>query len=98
MCFSNFAEAFRKWPAGYYLDRQCIQPFTIEPENEHEKPLHVEKGTTCFIPVFNIQRDSKYHPDPERFDPDRFSDENKHNINPFTYIPFSVGPRNCMGL
>ncbi|KAF2888000.1 hypothetical protein ILUMI_18173, partial [Ignelater luminosus] len=90
------AEALRKWPSDFYFDRECIVPFTIEPENEHEGPLHIEKGTQCFIPILGIHRDSKYHPNPEKFDPERFSDENKHNIRPFTYMPFGMGPRNCV--
>ncbi len=40
--------------------------------------------------------DPKYFPNPERFDPERFSDENKKNIVQGSYIPFSVGPRNCV--
>lgn len=41
--------------------------------------------------------DEKYFPDPERFDPERFSDENKHSIQQGTYLPFGNGPRNCIG-
>lgn len=44
-------------------------------------------------PLFN----PKYFPEPETFNPDRFSDENKSNIVPGTYVPFGVGPRNCIG-
>lgn len=42
-------------------------------------------------------RDPKYYPDPETFDPERFSDDNKSNIEPMSYLPFGVGPRNCIG-
>jgi len=34
---------------------------------------------------------------PLKFDPERFSDENKQNILPGSYLPFGVGPRNCIG-
>ncbi|KAG5895436.1 hypothetical protein JTB14_037595 [Gonioctena quinquepunctata] len=49
------------------------------------------------IPILGFHRDPKYFPDPELFDPERFSDENKGNIDPNVYIPFGLGPRNCIG-
>lgn len=49
------------------------------------------------IPVWNFHRDPKYFPNPGKFDPDRFSEENRDKIDPDTYLPFGVGPRNCIG-
>jgi cytochrome P450 family 9 len=49
------------------------------------------------IPVWALHRDPKYFPNPSKFDPERFSEENKHNILPMTYCPFGLGPRNCIG-
>lgn len=62
-----------------------------------EKNLQLEKGDTIWIPVFGIHHDPEYYAEPEKFDPERFNDENKRNIKPYTYLPFGVGPRNCIG-
>ncbi|KAF2886918.1 hypothetical protein ILUMI_19254, partial [Ignelater luminosus] len=90
------SETLRRWPPGYHLDRECSKPFTIEPEREHKKPLHIEKGTQCLIPVFGIHRDPQYYPNPEKFDSERFNNENKRNIKPYTYMSFIIGPRSYM--
>ena len=60
-------------------------------------PVYLKKGDLVWIPIVGIHRDEKYYPNPELFDPERFNDENKHNIDPYTYMPFGVGPRNCIG-
>lgn len=62
-----------------------------------EKHLRIEKDVTVWVPVYSLHHDEKYFPNPDRFDPERFSDENKENIVPFTYLPFGAGPRNCIG-
>lgn len=59
--------------------------------------LQVNVNDSVNIPIFSIHRDPRYFPNPLKFDPERFSDENKHNIKPFTYMPFGLGPRNCIG-
>lgn len=50
-----------------------------------------------WLPMHGIHQDPKYFPDPDRFDPERFNDENKGKIKPYTYFPFGLGPRNCIG-
>lgn len=79
------------------MDRQCTKPFIIEPVTPDEKPVLIEKGIALYLPFYCIHRDPKNYPDPERFDPERFSEENKKNIKPYTYLPFGAGPRNCIG-
>ncbi|KAK4874002.1 hypothetical protein RN001_013362 [Aquatica leii] len=90
------SETLRKWPPGFQNDRMCVKDYTIEPLNPWEKPLLIEKGTLMLFPVSGIHHDPQYFPNPEVFDPERFNDENRHNIKPCSYIPFGVGPRNCI--
>lgn len=45
--------------------------------------------------MYAFHHDPKYFPDPEKFDPERFSDENKSK--PEIYMPFGMGPRACIG-
>lgn len=41
-----------------------------------------------FIPMHCFHNDAKYFPNPNLFDPDRFNEENRKNIDPDTYLPF----------
>ncbi|CAH2012723.1 unnamed protein product [Acanthoscelides obtectus] len=91
------SETLRKWPVNLATDRLCTKPYTIEPAHPNEKPLHLKKGSYVSFPTYSIQHDPKYFPDPDKFDPERFSSENAHKIVPYTYLPFGGGPRVCIG-
>ncbi|KAF2889071.1 hypothetical protein ILUMI_17102, partial [Ignelater luminosus] len=91
------SETLRKWPPIAGTDRVSCRPFTIEPELSGETSVLLESGTSVAVPIFQIHKDPQYYPDPEKFDPERFNDENENNIKPFTYSPFGVGARSCIG-
>uniref|UniRef100_A0A182Q7Y3 Cytochrome P450 n=1 Tax=Anopheles farauti TaxID=69004 RepID=A0A182Q7Y3_9DIPT len=55
-------------------------------------------GANLIIIPFHLGRDPRYFPNPEKFDPERFNVERSaEKANPYQYIPFSAGPRNCIG-
>lgn len=74
------------------LDRVCSENYKI-PDSD----LILEKGTPVYISVLGMHFDPNYFPNPETFDPERFSAENLPKIPDFTYLPFGEGPRNCIG-
>lgn len=57
----------------------------------------MEKGSFVFIPALGIQHDPEFYPDPDKFDPERFSEENKANRHSAAWTPFGDGPRACIG-
>ncbi|KAJ6647417.1 Cytochrome P450 3A14 [Pseudolycoriella hygida] len=60
--------------------------------------ITVYPGQQVDIPVYAIHHDKKYYDDPFEFKPERFMPENRHNLVPYTYLPFGGGPRNCIGM
>ncbi|CAD7086708.1 unnamed protein product [Hermetia illucens] len=88
-------EVLRLYPPLPFLDRECTSRngYSLEPEVNFTVP----NGMPVYIPVYGIHRDPEYFPDPDKFDPERFSAANKDKIVPYSYMPFGAGPHNCIG-
>jgi len=91
------SETLRKYPPVILLDRLCVKRYELPPSQPDYKNIIVEPNNTMQFPVYAIHHDPQYFPDPDKFDPERFSDENKDKILPYTYLPFGHGPRKCIG-
>jgi cytochrome P450 family 6 len=76
-------ESLRKYPPIPDLPRKCIMDYNIPGTN-----LIIPKGTMIETSVYSFHHDPEYFPDPEKFDPERFNEENVKNIVPYTYFPF----------
>uniref|UniRef100_A0A182PZB3 Cytochrome P450 n=1 Tax=Anopheles epiroticus TaxID=199890 RepID=A0A182PZB3_9DIPT len=57
----------------------------------------IPKGMDFAIMIHSLHNDPELYPEPSRFDPERFSEEASEMRQPYSYIPFSVGARNCIG-
>ncbi|KAI4884180.1 hypothetical protein NFI96_027844 [Prochilodus magdalenae] len=84
-------ESMRLYTANIRLERVCKKTVEIG-------SLTIPKGTIVTIPIFALHRDPEYWPDPETFDPERFTKENKGSIDPYVFMPFGAGPRGCLGM
>lgn len=73
------------------MDRCVTKQYLME-DNDATKIL-LQPNDMVWFSIYGLHRDPEYYPDPDRFDPERFSDENKRNIRPGTYLPFGIGPR-----
>ena len=60
--------------------------------------VKVEKGTLVQIPIYPIHRSERYFDEPTVFKPERFLPENRNQIVSGSYLPFLIGPRNCIGM
>nr|ACD75823.1 cytochrome P450 family 4 variant 1 [Cyphoma gibbosum] len=83
-------EAQRLFPSVPYFGRTTTEEAQIS-------SFRVPKDVTVIVFTSAIHRDTRWFPNPEHFDPDRFLPENSVGRHPFAYIPFSAGLRNCIG-
>lgn len=85
-----FAESMRLYPPAWAMGRQSTQVVELG-------PYRLPTGTYFFFSQYILQRSEEYYPDPLRFDPDRFTPEQKAARPRFAYFPFGGGGRQCIG-
>nr|AVL92862.1 CYP450 [Locusta migratoria] len=90
------SETLRMYTPLSAMDRVCVRPYRL-PATDTCPAVDLRPGDIIWLPVRAIHFDPKYYTEPKRFDPERFSPENKHLIKPYTYFPFGSGPRICIG-
>ncbi|XP_036150399.1 cytochrome P450 4C1-like [Monomorium pharaonis] len=83
-------ETLRLYPSAYFILR-------VTSEETQLNSYLIPAGTMIHLSIYGVHRDPNYWSNPEIFDPDRFLPENIRNRHPYSYIPFSAGPRNCIG-
>lgn len=88
-----FSESLRKHsPVGLLL-RKASRDYPVANAN-----FVIPKGTKLWIPTHAIHHDPEHYPNPDQFDPDRFTPEEIKKRHPLAFLPFGNGPRNCIGL
>ncbi|XP_011172813.1 cytochrome P450 9e2-like [Solenopsis invicta] len=91
------SEALRKYPPAVIVDRICTKRYELPSSQPGYKNVILEPNSVLMFPIYALHRDPQYFPNPDKFDPERFSEDNKDNIVPYSYLPFGHGPRKCIG-
>lgn len=91
------SEMLRRWPLAATNERIVTKPYVLQSFDGTSSKVQLNVGDGIWIPTYALHMDAQYFPNPEKFDPERFNDENKSSIRSGTYLPFGIGPRNCIG-
>ena len=83
-------ETLRLYPPLWLMTRTALK-------NDQLGDYFVPAGTEIYISPYLIQRHPAFWKDPDRFNPDRFAPDESRTRHPMTMIPFSAGPRKCIG-
>ena len=83
-------ESMRLYPPAWSVARTVIKDFELG-------GYRIPAGASVVMSQWIMQRDPRFFSDPEKFDPDRWSNENIQKLPKFAYFPFGGGPRQCIG-
>ncbi len=83
-------EALRLYPPFWMVDRVAVA-------DDRVGDLVIPRGSMVIVFIHGAHHAPRYWPDPESFDPERFTKANEKLHTPFTHLPFGAGPRGCIG-
>lgn len=84
-------ESLRMFPSVPFFFRRVLDDIV------YADGKRIPRGTYFCVITYLLHRNPDIWPEPEKFDPERFSPANATNRHPYAYVPFSAGPRNCIG-
>jgi len=85
-----FSESLRLYPPVWIFGRRALEDVRI---GEYE----IEKGSIVLVSTFITQRDERFFANPDRFDPERWTEGAVAARPKFSFFPFSAGSRQCLG-
>lgn len=83
-------ECLRLYPAGWLMTRKALN-------DDQFGDYFVPAGTEIYVSPYFIQRHPDLWDNPDRFDPGRFAPDQSQDRHRLAMLPFSAGPRNCIG-
>ncbi|XP_063175052.1 ultra-long-chain fatty acid omega-hydroxylase [Chroicocephalus ridibundus] len=84
-------ESLRLHPPVTAVSRRCTEDITMRDGRV------IPKGIICLLSIYGTHHNPDIWPEHQVFNPLRFSPENSQGRSPLAFIPFSAGPRNCIG-
>ena len=87
-------ETMRMYPVVTFIGRKAESDITVTIDGETEV---IPEGMDIIVDSDILHRDPRYWTDPNKFIPERFLPENSAGRDPYAFLPFSAGPRNCIG-
>lgn len=84
------SESMRVCPPVWAIDRRALCPTDI-------RGVRIPTGARVIMSQYVVHHDERFYPDPERFDPERWTPEAQATRPKFAYFPFGGGPRLCVG-
>ncbi|XP_053834526.1 thromboxane-A synthase isoform X4 [Vidua macroura] len=85
------AETLRMYPPAFRFTREATKDCEVLGQ-------HIPAGAVIETAVGHLHHNPEFWPEPEKFIPERFTEEAKKEQHPFAYLPFGAGPRGCLGM